>query len=260
MSIDQYIIEDAKEFGIPVKEFQEVMDRRWYQVKTYDDLLKLNIEFINGKIEWTPYHCGPLHTLSLQLIDNLVKLHHYGILTVGGQEPLCKYNMYEPGRPSNPYLEKVQPEYNYVLIRDHWSSIEQRGYLDFYVNIDNIELAKSLIQQLQHGDKKLIYKIIQNDEIMTNIPEQDKRFNLTRTFDTLTPETKNILWMNSTNFWRNGKDMCSWGFITCFHIEKILKNTIWFEIALPEYGKGNLEEILLDMRKLSIKNQNESDL
>jgi hypothetical protein len=249
--MDQYIIEDAKEFGISVEELQEDIDCRWYQVKTYDDLLKLNIEFINGKIERTPYHWGPLHTSSQQLIDNLVELHHYGILTVNGQESLCNYNIYQPGRPN---IEKLISGYDYdILMKDHWTSVEQRGYLCFYVNIDNIELAKSLIEQLHHNDKNLIYKIIQNNKIITNMPEQDKKFNLTRISKSLTPETKNNLWEYCTNFWRNSKDICDWGFITCFHIEKILENTIWFEIALPEYGKGNLEEILLDMCKVSIK-------
>lgn len=43
----------------------------WWDVKTYKDLLKLNIDFILGIIQSTPYHFAPLHLDSQLLKDEL---------------------------------------------------------------------------------------------------------------------------------------------------------------------------------------------
>jgi hypothetical protein len=52
-------------------------------VKTYEELLKLNIDFINGVIKWTPYHQKEISIGPLK--DQLIKTNELGFLTFGGQ-------------------------------------------------------------------------------------------------------------------------------------------------------------------------------
>jgi len=206
------------------------MDHRWYSVKTYDDLLKLNIEFIDEKIDKTPYSFGPM-VGSQELRNNLVKLHQYGILTVGGQETKCEYNMYKD---------------------NYWRSFEQRAYLDFYINLDdNKKLAESFIEYLKNKNIIYLIKNPNGNAIITNV--KGRRFNLTRTSKSTEHKDKDtFLWNDDTNFWNKYAD-CEfygqWGFIKSksSKIKKIFKNTLYFQLALPEYGKGNLEEILLNI-------------
>jgi hypothetical protein len=217
-----------------VESYEQQLDDRWYQVETYNDLLKLNIEYISGKLKMTPYHFGPLvsNVPSSNLVNNLIKLHGYGILTVSGQESMCKCEIKKD---------------------DGWYSIEQRGYLCFHINIeDNLELAKSLIKQFeqinQQKDKTIIYNVfnIKNGDHITNISEEDKCFNVTRVYNT---KHKEISWNDCTNLWfESNYDSGLWG-NEVPKIYEILENTIYFDVTLPEYGKGNLEEILLDMSK-----------
>lgn len=227
--MDQYIINDAEESGMSEETFLESMDLRWYQVQTYNDLLKLNIEFIEGKICVTPYHFGPLIVEGLDsiLISNLVKLHVYGILSVEGQEPICEYE---------------------INMEDRWYSKEQRGFLYFHINMeDNLKLAESLTEQLQKK-KNIVYKItnLKDGKCVTNILEDEKCFNLTRVIK----NKHDLSWLNCTNLWHDtDRPGSSWGFITSPKIREILKNTMYFQIVLKEYGKDNLEEVLLDMCK-----------
>ena len=65
----------------------------WATVETYTDLLKVNLDFVNGKIQKTPYHLGPMDNPSPELIANLNKLHKYGFLTVSGQESRYEYGV-----------------------------------------------------------------------------------------------------------------------------------------------------------------------
>jgi len=56
---------------------------KFHSVRSFEDLLKLNVDFIEGKIKWTPYHqkeytAGPLQ-------PDLIKTNQLGFLTLGGQ-------------------------------------------------------------------------------------------------------------------------------------------------------------------------------
>jgi hypothetical protein len=57
----------------------------WSDANTYIDLLRLNIDFIDGKTEGTPYHHAPLHIDSQLLKSELVKLNQLGFFSHDGQ-------------------------------------------------------------------------------------------------------------------------------------------------------------------------------
>jgi len=54
------------------------------KVKSYSDLIKFNISFINAKINWTPYHQKRLEHVG-ELKDDLIETNRLGFLTLGGQ-------------------------------------------------------------------------------------------------------------------------------------------------------------------------------
>ncbi len=54
------------------------------KVSTFDELLKLNIDFINGVITSTPYHSEPYKIESNESTD-LIETNRLGFLTLGGQ-------------------------------------------------------------------------------------------------------------------------------------------------------------------------------
>src|SRR5690606_27389246 len=96
----------------------------WNNLKTYDDVLRMNIKYLKGIINYTPYHLGPLDDSHKYLADNLITLHEYRIYTDNGQAPLKEYNipyddfknLYSMEQKS--YLEGMMPkEYTLQLIK-----------------------------------------------------------------------------------------------------------------------------------------------
>ena len=55
------------------------------KVSRFDELLKLNIDFINGVITSTPYHSEPYKIESNDNTNDLIETNRLGFLTLGGQ-------------------------------------------------------------------------------------------------------------------------------------------------------------------------------
>ena len=60
----------------------------WDSAKNIGDIITLNVNYILGNIESSPYHQGALAPDSQQLTEGLVKLNELGFITVNGQGPL----------------------------------------------------------------------------------------------------------------------------------------------------------------------------
>ena len=58
--------------------------KEWEKAQIFTDLLKLNIRFLRGEVDCTPYH-GPLDEETYNMIDGLLNLHDLRILTTGSQ-------------------------------------------------------------------------------------------------------------------------------------------------------------------------------
>lgn len=61
----------------------EELNDIWYNIHTYNELVKANINFINGKYDMSPYHAGPIENSELE--DILVEMNINNLLTVQGQ-------------------------------------------------------------------------------------------------------------------------------------------------------------------------------
>jgi hypothetical protein len=58
--------------------------------RTYEELLKLNVNFLQGRIFATPYHHGKIDEETVPLVTNLVALHKQAkMMTIEGQPGIC---------------------------------------------------------------------------------------------------------------------------------------------------------------------------
>ena len=58
----------------------------WKEAETFDDLLKIGIMFINGELDSTPFHGGPLVDADPSIVERLMELHRYKFFTIDGQD------------------------------------------------------------------------------------------------------------------------------------------------------------------------------
>ncbi len=93
-----------------LKKIEDDLDLEWSKCENFKNLLHTNKKYIQGKINASPYYLGPLDDPSPRLIENLLKLHDYGLLTVDGQESKCVYG---------------------EISDEEFFDQEQRGYLHF---------------------------------------------------------------------------------------------------------------------------------
>ena len=209
------------------------LDARWDDAKSFKDLIVLNKEFINGKLDQTPYHGGPLEHGDDELKRKLVQLHDYGLLTVDGQDATCKYGYCTT---TAFYSHKNRSKQTYYI------DMEQRPYLSFYMDlVENESLANSLLQQIQASDLMFVMDNIATNDHVTNL-KKGSHYCVTRYrygLDKTALHTQK--WFMSTSVPENVLQYY-WG-----DAAPILEKTMYFDVAMREYGKGDLESILLDM-------------
>ena len=67
-------------------EIEEQLQKSWAKSSlSYVELLELNVRFLQKKLIATPYHYGPTDLETEGLLQDLVSLHNYGILTFSSQ-------------------------------------------------------------------------------------------------------------------------------------------------------------------------------
>lgn len=84
------------------KEYKYAYDI-FMHAETYQDLLDLNMAFLDGKVHFTPFHCGPIETETQVLRIKLLEINANGFMSVEGQ-PCVK-----PTQPTQPTPDTRQP-------------------------------------------------------------------------------------------------------------------------------------------------------
>ncbi len=237
---------------------EKVKVLNWDNVENYDELLSLNLNFINGLLRATPYHGGPLVDPSKELIVGLDQLHRYGLLTVNGQEAMSK--RVECTDTATFLLGKN-------LEQGSWYEIEQCGYLEFHIDIDSFVDNKNNNVVTEFIDKikgsNLIYRIL---DMRTSKVETNMRGYFSLGHHRL---NKKEIKLNSTK-WTNNIGIhehaepryCYWNTFNkkdyfSYAPNRLLKKTINIILTIPEYGIGNLEEIIINMcKKIDLKMHN----
>ncbi len=220
------------------RRIKKILDKAYIKVKTYDDLLKTGIDYLNGKLPetwwygnaWGKGEDQKTHATS-DATKTLIELHKKGVFTIGGQSSAC-------GKLDNDigWLGESLPAIAY----------EQRSSIDGYVRV---ELAHKLIPILKE-DKRIYVdiKFPNGEGDFNNVPYKfevkgwPKVFNVTRVKD-------------FTGKWHeitNGYDEPHGHFVETRPreypiIRKILKQQAEIDITLRKYCKGpEADKILLD--------------
>lgn len=111
------------------------MEELWRKPNTFADLLKLNVDYIKGKHEMTPYHHGPLDPETDELIPGLLQLHGLGIFTTDSQPFMSTV---AEDKDSGEYFELRQRPYLNIVLADAdqpmrlWNSLKQRKDIKVY--------------------------------------------------------------------------------------------------------------------------------
>ena len=91
-------------------------DLRWEKAENFAAVIRLNRSFLHGETRSTVYHGAPVDSETLPLVESLLRLHDFGILTYTGQ----------------PQLQE-NPEFITVNGRSFWYGTKQRAFLCFLV-------------------------------------------------------------------------------------------------------------------------------
>jgi hypothetical protein len=207
------------------------LDARWFHATKYSELLALNREFVEDKLYETPYHATPMQHGDKELRGKLVQLHQYGLLTECGQEALCEYGQ---KAPAGGYYD-----------------MEQRPYLSFYVDLqENRFLAEFLLEQLKASELKYVAYNFETNAHCSNITTKDSPYFVTRERYSKNKATLcERKWRNVTHLPYDSIDDIELDDLLWYHghSQEILCHTMYFAVAMLEYGKGDLEAVLLEM-------------
>jgi hypothetical protein len=116
------------------------------KVTSYDELLKLNVDFINGVINWTPYHQQSLKVGPLK--DELINVNEMGFLTLGGQ---CAEDT--PTQEKKLFLDGyIHPDF----VRNLTKYLKNKKKLEYFIELPNKEI-KTNIRNWHNAVGKNIY-------------------------------------------------------------------------------------------------------
>lgn len=114
---------------------QQTPQDKYSSVNTYENLIELNIQFIEGGIDWTPFHQKPLPDLG-ENFDKLIKINRLNFLTLGGQcavdTPTLERKLFFDG-----YLK---PE----LVRNLTKYLKQFKKIEYFIQLPSLEIKTNI--------------------------------------------------------------------------------------------------------------------
>jgi len=194
-------------------------------VQTWDDLLQVNILFLEGKIWGTPYHHGPLEPDSVPLMGKLVALHRYGFFSINGQGSLV----------------------------NEWE--RQRSFITGFLSADH---AEGLANYFQKHRKSFVGRILYlrrqagSTYLKNDLYYSDARLNERTPYNlTQTRSRKDMVWRFFTNFpTTDSATLDEYGYESSLfgkypNIMSLLVDNLFVEVAAVTYGRGSTEDFLL---------------
>ena len=218
------------------------IEEAYDQVQTYQDLLTINLKFLNGIYNYTCYHGGPVCSETLPLLYDLKILNKLGYYTHNGQPSSSKTSF---------ILSDESSEFRtFNRVYTCW---QQRGYLCGYIQLSNIKNLKTFLKAQD------VYYSIEypcNGITETNIPFDRYRnknyFSLIRSMNFLSNDeniidipdnTWNISYMTSIP---DGSTRYEVDELHLFPIMKILQDCISLTITTVDYNSTvNLEKLMI---------------
>lgn len=219
------------------------------KVKTYKDLLDANVAFLEGKLETTPYHYGPVDEETKPLLEDLIKLHSYGFFSVASQpskkdkEEYVDKTWYIHGEKQGNwwytseqipciegYIPKTQIDEFYKFISKHRK--------DYYFEVYEFTRRKGTILTCFES-------YVETEYLRGNFPNHTKYYNITREKSHKDRnQLKNEHWEDYTNLPLRTNDY--YDFTGYDNIDNILiPNTYKIVICGKKYGEGTVIDLLL---------------
>jgi hypothetical protein len=214
------------------------------KITTFQELIDANVQFLEGKIHRTPYHCAPVDDETLPMIDDLVKLNKLGCITITSQ-PAVDETYYK---------------------NQKWLQLQQKSFLEGYMPISVlcpfIQFMSTYDQEYSYkiytikkisGIKKWLYKLFNLSDIQVKLYLEHSKCvheNLTRERRTEFGQNKitKFTWINYTNIHQDSN--MPYDFEGLPNIEPIVvEKMIKFFIYSNEYNKGCVEKLLLKFFK-----------
>ncbi len=181
------------------------IDELYLGVKSFDDLLKINVKFLNNEISETYYNVGPFDDDNNR--KELVKLHlEHRIYTIEMQ-----------------YLENVNSQ-DYVC----------RSSLQLIVEPE----TSSRLEPLLFTSDQIYTSLLSNTRAVDNYPKDSLTFNIVTWTD-----SKGVK-HDDTNWWRDWTPDDFLEAAPCYNVNKVLKHCVVFHISVKDPSGPNILEIL----------------
>ena len=231
------ISQNIKSYGLSDPE------KVYKNVRTYKDLIKTNVAFLQGKIYHTPYHLGPIDPETIPLVQNLVRINEMGFFSTSGQPALTETVFIEPwknnetGRTGgNKWFETEQKSYIVGFMpKGHLARFIcfMQDKKDFYYKVSiNCEPVQVLFHTLPSSP----YNVSRERSHKVRAQLSNERWDLTANFVDYAPPGAGEL-MQFEEF---------------PVIQSLLKQqTVDVEIAGREYKKGSVEDLLMKFYNLT---------
>lgn len=140
-----------------------------WNIKSYNEALKLNIKFLKGKLLSSPYHCSPIYDMNTSKLIYIHKVGH--IFTTNGQSSECIYDEYVP-KTKHVYIHIESGGSEGIIESETISeemvfSSEQKSYIDGYMPQKYLE---SFLKFLKTNSRKVGYFVydINNNKTYDN--------------------------------------------------------------------------------------------
>ena len=190
---------------------------------SFTELIQYNLKFLNGELDKTFYHGGPVDPETLPLLDKLKSINSLGFFTIAGQPSLCE----------GPTFISKTKKVNGKTEGNFYYKSEQKSYLIGF--IEKSESTKKLLLYLHKNDKVHISISNKDGKYISNFPG---RYNVTRE-STRTSEDK------SWSKWRLYTNIQNEHSFDDNDI-KGLKDCLMITIAVKNYCEDSVEDILLN--------------
>lgn len=211
----------------PLKVFQNI--------KSYKNLVDVNVAFLQGKISETPYHLGPINAQTIPQLTDLMKINKEGFLSIEGQ-PAMKVTEFISRTWRN---QQGQQQGNW------WYSIEQKPYISgFLPKKDLLSFVYFMKDQSDYYYQVIIHTT-PSQLLFTTFPTSP--YNVTRQkAHKRKQQLSSTPWELFTNIRRpDGHIDYRNDFVDFPMIYKLLEETVYVDIAGKNYNQGSVEQLLL---------------
>lgn len=96
---------------------REVTLKKWSKAENYGELVHLNRCYLQGALYDTPYYSAPIDAETHELLPGLLRLHDFGIITIGSQPQRLETELYRLKKLDRPPTDPRQKQLDDITTR-----------------------------------------------------------------------------------------------------------------------------------------------